>query len=247
MNSDKATIKGIYDKKSVAEQYIHTRFSRPLGAVQHRIQVATVNEAIRQHEARSILEIACGPARLTAEITGFNNGIAIDSSQQMLSIAKARVPETLKWRFLIADAFTFQIDQKFHLIYSFRFIRHLTLTDRKRIYTTIRNLLDHQAIFIFDAVHYDKPTFIKSYETRGDIQLYDKIYQSKLELTTELSEVGFEIIEYRNLIRHFYLQAIISRVTHLLSLNNVGEKVISVLDNLKYGRPLEWIVICRKT
>jgi len=66
MISEKAKIKTIYDQKTVAEEYIHTRFSRPLGAVQHRIQVQTVNDAIKTYNVKRILEIACGPARLTA-------------------------------------------------------------------------------------------------------------------------------------------------------------------------------------
>ncbi len=106
-NSPQDTIKSIYERKSVAERYVHSRFSRPLGVVQHRIQVQTVNDAIRAYKAKDILEIACGPARLTAHISGFEKGVAIDNSSEMLSLAKRKIPNNHQWHFLRADAFNF--------------------------------------------------------------------------------------------------------------------------------------------
>jgi len=246
MISEKAKIKTIYDHKSVADRYIHARFSRPLGAVQHRIQVQSVNDAIKTYKARRILEIACGPARLTAEISGFEKGVAIDNSHEMLSIAKRRVPSTHQWTFLRADAFNFEIHQQFNLIYCFRFLRHFQLQDRKRLYAHIKHLLTQSGIFIFDAVHYDKPNFIKYFENKGETSIYDEIYPTQQELITELDHAGFEVLELKKIVRHFYIQAVISRVTHVLRLSPIGEHMISTLENLNYGRPLEWIAICGK-
>ncbi len=245
-NSDTATIKRIYDQKSVAEPYIRTRFSRPLGAVQHRIQVATVNNAIKTYKAKSILEIACGPARLTADISGFEKGLAIDNSQEMLSIAKRRIPNSHQWSFLRTDAFNLHITRKFDLIYCFRFLRHFTLHDRKRLYLNIRALLTDSGIFVFDAVHYDKPAFIKYFERKDGITIHDELYPTQEDLISELEGEGFEILELKEVVRHFYIEAVISRMTHLLRLNTLGEHMISTLENLNHGRPLEWIAICRK-
>jgi ubiquinone/menaquinone biosynthesis C-methylase UbiE/glycosyltransferase involved in cell wall biosynthesis len=245
-NSHQAKIKSIYEHKSVAERYTRTRFSRPLGAVQHRIQFQTLNDAIKHYKVRNILEIACGPARLTAELSGFEKGVAIDNSHEMLSLAKRIVPNISQWTFLRADAFNLHLNQKFDLIYSFRFLRHFTLIDRRKIYTTVTNLLNESGLFIFDAVHYDKQNFVKYCERKGDIPIYDEIYSKTDLLITELELAGFEVLELKKLVRHFYIQAAISRVTHVLRLNAIGEHIINLFEDLDYGRPLEWIVICRK-
>ena len=246
MNDERDKIKTLYDRKSVAEEYIRIRFAKPLGAVQHRIQVRAVNQTIRNYKARNILEIACGPARLTTEITGFETGVAIDNSDEMLSIAEDRVSNNKQWKFLNGDAFNLEIDEKFHLIYSFRFIRHFELKDRRRLYSNVSDLLSKSGIFLFDAVHYEKHKCIKYFEKKGDIQIYDKIYLTQHELITELDRAGFEVLEIKEVVRHFYIQAVISRAAHILRLNAMGERIIAMLENLKFGRPLEWIIICRK-
>lgn len=246
INSTNHTLKSFYDQRSIAEEYIETRFSKPLGAVQHRIQVETINDAIRIHQAKHILEIACGPARLTAEVSGFQRGLAIDSSDEMLSIAKRKVPDTHAWKFLKADAFNFSTDEKFDLIYSFRFLRHFHKNDRDRLYSIMGNLLTQSGIFIFDAVHHKKPKLIQWLEYKGGPQIYDVIYPTPHALITELDAAGFEMLQLKNVVRHFYIQALISRISSLLQLKENGERIIHALEQLNYGRPLEWIAICRK-
>ena len=246
ISSYENTIKTLYDHRTVAETYIDKRFSRPLGAVQHQIQLETLNDAIKDYNANRVLEIACGPARLTAEITGFHTGIAIDNSPEMLSIAQRRLPSGHRWHFLNADAFTFRAEEPFDLVYSFRFIRHFIRNDRNRLYDNVRHLLRTGGIFIFDAVHYDKPRFIKYFENKGDVHIYDEIYPTPHKLIDELNIAGFELLQLRRLIQHFYIQAIISRIAHVLRLNKVGETLIRTIERLNYGRSLEWIAICKK-
>ena len=72
------------------------------------------------------------------------------------------------------------------------------------------------------------------------------IYPSPHTLITELDAAGFEVLQVNNVIRHFYIQALISRITYLLGLNAIGEQIIHALEHINYGRPLEWIVTCRK-
>lgn len=246
INRGDHTFKSFYDQRSIAEEYIETRFSRPLGVVQHRIQVQTINGAIRIYQAKHICELACGPARLTAEVSGFQRGVAIDSSEEMLSIAKRRVQGEHRWNFLQADTFSFSAEDKFDLIYCFRFIRHLHTADRHRLYSIIHDLLAESGMFILDAVHYEKPKVIRWLENRGGPKIYDVIYPTPDALMTELGGGGFEIVQLIDVVRHFYIQALISRITYLLGVRATGERIIQALEHLKYGRPLEWIAICRK-
>ena len=164
----------------------------------------------------------------------------------MLSIAIRRVSDRHGWNFLKTDAFNFSTDEKFDLIYSFRFLRHFHRNDRDHLYSIMHNLLTHSGIFIFDALHYKKPKVIQWLESKGDPQIYDVIYPSPHTLITELDAAGFEVLQVNNVIRHFYIQALISRITYLLGLNAIGEQIIHALEHINYGRPLEWIVTCRK-
>jgi len=235
-----------YQNDAVASAYIDERFSKPLGHVQHRYQLSIINDIIKKLNPKNVLEIACGPARLTKDIRIDSDGIAIDSSFEMLEIAMQRVGKNKHWSFVKTDIFNPGLNKTFPLIYSFRFIRHFHYSDRMKIYEVIRSLLDDRGIIVFDAVHYEKIAFINRMENRGQKKIYDKIYYRHQELETELKSAGYDILELKGIIHHFYLQAVISRLSNKLSIDKVGQKIIMILEKFPHGRPLEWVVICRK-
>lgn len=246
MNHSSNQLESLYQKDYIAKSYIDERFSRPLGRVQHRSQVDCVNRIIHKYKARSVLEIACGPARLTAEVKGFEQGIAVDRSHVMLEIASSRTPVEFPWQFVKGDAFNLNFKRKFDLVYSFRFIRHLRLKGRNRIYDQIKMVLKPKGLFVFDAVRHDKPLFLKKYETGGKILVYDKVYDNKTELQDELIRADFELVELYSCIEHFYGQAFFSRISHILKKDHLGIRIIQFLEKIKTGCPLEWIVLCQK-
>lgn len=243
---DEETLKAYYKDEALAREYIGERFVKPLGRVQHRIQVETINDVIRSYRIDNIAEVACGPARLTADVSGFKRGIAIDTSDQMLEIARQRVRNPDKWRFVNADAFNLQLNSRSQLIYSFRFIRHFKTPDRMRLYKTFHGLLDNHGILIFDALHYEKIAFIRNMENSGQEKIYDKIYQDKKSLENEIYSAGYEILELKGVIHHFYTQAAISRISYNLRMEKLGMHIIHFMEQVPLGCPLEWIVICRK-
>ena len=246
MSGNEKLIKSLYRNDRIASGYIDERFSKPLGRVQHKIQVESINNVIRRYQIDNILEVACGPARLTSDVKGFKRGIAIDTSDQMLEIARRRVRNPDRWRFVNADAFNLKLNSRSQLIYSFRFIRHFKITDRMKLYKTFQGLLDDQGILIFDAVHYEKIAFIRNMENSGQEKIYDKIYRDKKVLENEIYSAGYEILELKGVIRHFYVQAVISRISNKLKMDRIGIEAIYFLERIPLGRPLEWIVICRK-
>ena len=246
MRANAELIKSLYQDDGIASGYIDERFSKPLGRVQHKIQVESINHAIRRYQIDNILEVACGPARLTADVSGFKRGIAIDTSDQMLEIARRRVRNPDKWCFVNADAFNLKLNSRLQLIYSFRFIRHFKTPDRMRLYKAFHGLLDNHGILIFDALHYKKIAFIRNMESKGQEKIYDKIYPDKKELENEIYTAGYEILELKGVIRHFYTQAVISRISNKLKMDRIGIEAIYSLERIPLGRPLEWIVICRK-
>lgn len=246
MIHDQEALRAYYKDKALAREYIEERFVKPLGRAQHRIQVETINDVIRFYHIDNIAEVACGPARLTADVSGFKRGIAIDTSDQMLKIARQRVRNPDKWQFVNVDAFSLKLSGRPQLIYSFRFIRHFKTADRMKLYKTFHGLLDNRGIFIFDAVHYEKIAFVRNMESRGQKKIYDKIYLDKKALENEIYSAGYEILELKGVIRHFYTQAAISRISNKLKMDRIGIKAINFLERIPLRRPLEWIVICRK-
>lgn len=243
---DQSRLTTHYQQKHVADSYIDERFSKPLGKVQHQYQVNYVNAVIKRYSINRVLEIACGPARLTAEITGFQEGVAMDRSEAMLEKARARTPPEAPWRFVTGDAFQLDFERNFDLVYSFRFIRHLHSQERKQIYKGVRDILSSQGIFLFDAIRHDKPQFLKNYEAGGDIIVYDKVYKNKDELDNELADAGFKLVALYSCVEHFYTGALISRLSHLCRLDNLGVGLIRLLEKIKTGASLEWIVLCQK-
>jgi len=239
-------IKSFYRNDKIASSYINDRFSKPLGQVQHKIQVETINNAIYKYNVEKVLEVACGPARLTPEISINKLGVAFDSSHQMLKIAKDRVSSGKKLLFMQADAFEPGIRQRFQLVYSLRFIRHFKCSDRIKLYEEIFRLLKNKGVFIFDAVHYEKFALFRKLENKNQKLIYDKVYDTRKEIITEMNTAGFEVLELKGLVHHFYLQAIISRLSRKIGSASVGTKIIHFLEKIPFGRPLEWIVICRK-
>src|SRR5688572_31290439 len=83
-------IRQAYSKDETAEAYVEERFQSGWGALLHRAQVAAVNEVIRQHGVKTVLEIAPGPARLSAEISGFDHGVLCEYNQSMITVARDR-------------------------------------------------------------------------------------------------------------------------------------------------------------
>ena len=246
MKGNVELVKSLYQDDSVASGYIDERFSKPLGRVQHKVQVELINDVIRRYQIDNVLEVACGPARLTPEITGIVSGIALDASYQMLEIARRRMKNHGEWQFVNGDAFNLNFERKFNLVYSFRFIRHLKLEDRNKIYNQVKNVLVSKGLFIFDAIRYEKPLFLRKHESGGKILVYDKVYKNKAKLQTELKDAGFELVKLYSCIEHFYIQAFFSRISYILKNDRLGIRIIQFLEKIKIGHPLEWIVLCQK-
>ena len=243
---DPLIIRDYYNEEIRVTKYIDTRFYRPLGKYQHEVQVRYVNTIIRKYNIKNILEIACGPARITKEIHSFVKGYAIDYSDKMLDYAKSRV-NNKHWIFLKKDAFALDLNPEFELVYTFRFLRHFKRQERGKLYFNIRKVLKNSGLLIFDAICIKKPEIIQQLESKGEKdRLYDKIYKNKNELMDELSQNGFILVETIDYIKLFYIQAIISRLSYVLHHEKLGYNIIKKLDKLPFGKPLEWIVLCQK-
>lgn len=100
------------------------------GAEYHEQALAVLNQLILNQlpHGASILDLCCGDGRLTAALhaRGFDV-VGIDGSERMLEFARSRCP---KVPFIAADARTFEIGRRFHLVLStFDALNHVMTPD----------------------------------------------------------------------------------------------------------------------
>ena len=98
---DKAELKQFYDDPEVVATYLQ-RKALPLGAVLHARQVAFLNQVIARLRPARLLEVAPGPARLSAELRPVPLAVGLEFSPRMLTEARRR---TRGWRFVRGDGF----------------------------------------------------------------------------------------------------------------------------------------------
>lgn len=234
-----SNIRSYYEDEDVAKEYVEKRFTSIWGQLYHKRQVEIVNHWVKQSRPKIILEIALGPARLTKEvdISNVHESVCLENSPSMIKIAKKELNGT-KWKIVRGNAFDLRLDTKFDLVYTFRFIRHFNLTDRKRLYEQVKRALKKNGLFIFEAPNYYTDRIIKKLVSKNKYLVYDKTWK-KRELKMELSQNGFEVIELVPTIKNFFPVAASSKI---------GSMALAIFFERLPGLfgKLEWVVICKK-
>ena len=241
MLKEKNDIKDHYDSEGLIKGYVKNRFSKPLGRFLHERETSIVNSYIKKYNAENVLDLACGPARLTVDINA-KNGTAFDNAKNMLNVAKKRL-KGKNWKFIQGDAFNLKLKNKYDLIYSFRFFRHFDKEDRKKLLANVHSHLNDNSIFITDMAN-------KNFIDRSIKQSNEKIdvvdYKIKeKEFIQELEEAGFEIIEVDTVINHYNLQVNASRL-YYLNLDPIAMALIREFERYSPITPQEFVFIARK-
>ena len=149
----KQRVKSWYQQKKIVQKYLSGKFGTPLGELLHTTQVELINKEIQRVRATSVLDIACGPARITAHLQGNFEGIAVDSSEEMLRIARQRLRGD-QWKLRKMDAFALgTLHRAFDMVISFRFLRHLNAQERDSFYFRLKKIMHPGTVFIFDAAN----------------------------------------------------------------------------------------------
>lgn len=240
-------LRNAYASTRTAQEYHDHRFRSPLGEILHHKQVELLRELIRQVRPTSILEIACGPARLTAALDPYGAfAVAVDASEGMLAEAsnRLRCAELYgAWHLVRADAFALPLDRKFDLIYTFRFIRHFRQPDRQRIYAALVGHLAPNGLVAFDAVNRQAvgPPSLK--RGSGDLLVFDEYYDRR-RLICELAEAGLQVSRLVPVHPVFRLQ---TQVQNLIGphMPGVARRIVRGLERCGGSVPAEWIVVCR--
>lgn len=232
-------IKEYYQDSEVVGDYLRKRTAQPLGSVLHREQVRFLNRTIAARSPRRLLEVAPGPARLTAEIAQVPLGVAAEFSPGMLDVARARVRQAgLRWEFLRADAFALPIAEgAFDMAFTLRFVRHFSAADRVRLYAELRRVLRPGGALIVDAQNL-------AVRAEGHVErhvVFDELY-TPASLGREFEENGFRLAELGPVIRHHSLQRKLNRLRSY-GLGRLARTLIAGLEHVPSGNPSTWMVL----
>ena len=236
-----------YQNEKLVEEYEGKRFSKPEDNLLHENQVRFVNQQIEKLRFKKILEIAPGPARITKHIN--LEGYLLDSSPKMLIKAKKElIKKNKKWKIIQGNAFNIKINVRFDLIYTFRFLRHFEIKDRKELYAQINKQLNKEGFLIFDAP--DK--FTENIFRKGKKKfypVYDELWTKK-KLKKELEQNGFKVIKIKENLKLYFLYVAISKITIYLKISQIGFRIIKTIETLIpnkiINKPKEWLLLCQK-
>lgn len=249
----KSELKKYYTGKSVVEDYVEKRFTTPLGRVLHKKQVDVINESIFNYNVNKVIEVACGPARITVEILGVEKGVAVDSSKEMLKrankVMKKSSQEWKKWKFILMDVNTMSKELEsgcYDMVYTFRFLRHFKRKDRKKFLSEIRKVLKKDALLIFDAPNVLVEKKVRKIVGNEKYTVYDYFW-NRDSVKKELESNGFYNIRLIPNIKLFWIEGGFSKLSSWIGFGGFFTRLIEFLENLSSGNnPYEWIVICQK-
>jgi ubiquinone/menaquinone biosynthesis C-methylase UbiE len=234
-----------YQQEDVAEGYIDKRFTEPLNVIEHQRQVTILNKIIRNNNIQNVIEFAPGPARLTSELQ-IENGISIDASESMLTIARRRMNNIgKKWTFIKDDILNLQYNNKHDLVFSFRFFLHFKSDERKKIYEQASSVLHPEGLLVFEVMNKEMVLPLRKLLGKKRYFVYDKLYH-KNELIKELSENGFELVALYPVLKHFWLQAFFSRPWKICGLQKQAIRSVAFFEKFKTRNPYEWVAVCQK-
>lgn len=233
-------IKASYGGEAVAGNYIAERFQSEFHRLLHDRQVAAVQRVIDRLRPEQTLEIAPGPGRLTRHIRPTGGLVCLEYNEGMLNQGRAACP---KATWVQGNAFQLPFESPFDFVYSFRFVRHFHLEDRKRLYAEVRRVLKPGGVFVMDAVNERLSRPLREAHPE-DYPIYDKLYRPDA-LRAELAEAGLGAVELEP-VQKCHSWQYRSQVLLGPRSNRLNRLVIRCLERLPRREGLEWIVVCSR-
>lgn len=250
---EKHGVASIYEQGSIARSYLDKRLQFSWQRLLHRKQVAVMNSVLARHRPEKVLEVAPGPARLSAELLGIKQGVMVENSAEMVAIARQRLQErslSALWDVRKGDAFALSQSlppASVNLAYTFRFLRHFRDAERTQLYAQLSSCLEPGGLLVFDVVGaavLQRTQERNPVRADGEIAIYDVAY-SKKEFEREMQANGFTVIEMVPVLRHFHLQSLISYKGDDVAPRLV-DAMVRLLEAVPSREPLEWVAVCRK-
>ncbi len=239
-------LKSYYQDRGVVGAYMRRRTGQPLNGVLHERQVQFLNRVVAERSIGTVLEIACGPGRLTAAMRGVRLGVAVDSSPAMLETARQRMNGAAgRWSFLRTDAFVLPFQSaSFDAAYTLRFVRHFQLEDRRRLYQEIRRVLRPRGVFMVDALNREVSYPHRLKRGLDHYAIYDELYRRD-EIEAELQAAGFRVVAVEGILKHFRMQQPLNRLRRV-RLDALARLLIDSLEYIPGRNPSTWMLLCEK-
>jgi len=232
-----------YDDPHVVETYLG-RKAQPLGSVLHDRQVAYLNRVITDVRPSHMLELAPGPARLSAELQQVPLAVGMDFSPRMLAEARRRTREHgLVWQLVRGDGFALPFATGcFDLVFSVRFVRRFEPAPRRRLYAEIQRVLRPGGHLVLDAQN--RLVAGPHREGREGYHVYDELWRRE-ELVAELESAGFRVRHLEGIMRRFAWQWRLHRLRRL-RLGGAARVLIRALEwTSSDANPSTWMVLCQ--
>jgi SAM-dependent methyltransferase len=236
----KSEMQEFYDDPKVVETYLE-RKRQPLGAVLHERQVAFLNRVIGDLGPGRMLEVAPGPARLSAELRRVPVAVGMDFSPRMLAEARRRTrARGLDWNLVRGDGFKLPFARaSFDLVFSVRFVRRWEPAQRRLIYAELRRVLRPGGHLVLDAQN--KLVAGPHREGRDGYPVYDELWLRD-ELVAELEGAGFAVRHLEGMMRQFAWQWRLHRLRRF-RLGGPARLLIRALEWTSDRNPSTWMVL----
>jgi ubiquinone/menaquinone biosynthesis C-methylase UbiE len=247
MISGHTDIKAAYRDECLVRDYVASRFERdPFGREVHRRQVELLGRVVKRSRVDRLLEIACGPARMTVHTPKVPYACALEQSPAMLREAERRLKQhgVSHWKLVEGDAFALPFeDASFDMAMSFKFLRHFARSDRDRLMAGIRRVLRPGGKFVLDVAN--RPAYewlLKKWGVEGS--WVDDYWFTPDEFRAELQTQGFRVVAMHPV--HSEVKAqyyIFSRLSSPLPAT--AGMLSRFLTRCNGNRPYEWLAECQ--
>jgi ubiquinone/menaquinone biosynthesis C-methylase UbiE len=231
-----------YRSRQVAASYVADRFVSEVHRLLHDRQVTAVQRVMDEGRPADVLEIAPGPGRITRDVRPPGGLVCLEYNEGMIEQGRAVCGDHVRW--VRGNAFQLPFaDHSFDLAYSFRFVRHFRLPDRRRLYEGIGRALKPGGYFVLDAINARVSGPLRK-ECPAAYPVYDELYTPD-GLRTELNDAGFDVVRLEP-VQKSYRWQYRSQVFLGPRANWLNRLVVRGLERLPVRDGLEWIVTCRR-
>jgi len=240
-------IKAAYQDDQLAAEYLASRYENdPFGRAVHERQAAIVARLISTLRPARLLEIACGPGRLTVHVPPVPFAVAVEQSPAMLQIARRRLRADQQdhWQLVRGDAFHLPVpDHHFDAVMVFKLIRHFAAPERRTLLGEIRRVLQPGGHLILDVVNAPACRWLHQKWGLGEVWIDDHWF-TRSEFVQEMKAAGFRttrLVPVQSLLRlQYQLWARVHR-----RLPGLATRLSRCFENVTALSPLEWIALCR--
>jgi len=240
-------IQAYYRDPAVVQEYMERRTAQPLNGMVHRRQVQFLNEVLAERRPARLLEVAPGPARLTAELTFSGDGVAVDFSTEMLAVARQRLAGgPARWAVVRGNAFSLPVpDRCVDMAFSLRFVRRFQAVERAQLYAEIRRCLVPGGVMVIDAQN--RAVALPHRQRKGldSYPVFDALYDRQ-ELIDEVEAAGFRVLRLDGILQHFALQSRLNRLRRY-GLGGVAGRLIELAEMVPGRQASTWMLLAEAT